>query len=98
MSTALLQKVREYDIYYELLLLDKAKPLMQMLFCKRYGAADAKIVCRTSGACRRSATGPNPPPGFLRARGRLGRAAEKRLVPEQPVSHCHEETEEQDAQ
>jgi hypothetical protein len=34
MSTALLQKVREYDIYYELLLRDKAGPLMQVLFHK----------------------------------------------------------------
>jgi hypothetical protein len=34
MSTALLQKVREYDIYYELLLRDKAGPLMQVLFYK----------------------------------------------------------------
>ena len=31
MSTALLQKVREYDIYYELLLRDKAGPLMQFV-------------------------------------------------------------------
>jgi hypothetical protein len=30
----LLQKVREYDIYYELLLRDKAGPLMQVLFYK----------------------------------------------------------------